>query len=954
MVFVYSPHREGGGTLHVQSPSHSPRSNPNSALDQLRRSLSRSPSKGPAFRLVTSKSNSPSPSSPLSPSPLTPSRRSCLHGTDSNQSPQESKTLASPFLPNSRKKQRPSIRHLSPMRPTARPLGIQRSPARRALADSSDNGNAIPVSSASSSEGIENEDQVQANSDKMDITVSSTSYATQDTGNLLAPYHALGRRDRPSGYFDIGKSSPLKRSEGSTNLDSAYLGTPAKRRSLHGVPFGTDFNIFDHAASFEKNDSNAQDHEAAGSKHFGQDSQNTSTPLPHRSSSLRKSTLQHRFEKPSIGRARLNTENFLESRTPRAPDTKARNRLSLDFSVPQLSRESPFSNDNLPNASIHPAPPMRREVSGPGALPVSSRHPLARTISQASSDSSVAHDSPTHIPVRNPGGRRPNGDLSRSLPFGALRPTIQDTQATASSSETSSFTTPDNYKLAKPLPAAFMSTGLISKRNKNIEHESLDLGDSLGNMPDTPCKRPTSLTLIPPQPTPNVNLHKAREARHTMHSFGTPSTPFNPHVSRAAISNTKGFEIFGSGYNGDASRRGSFAASDVEDGPKSPLATVQSKQNRSFEIPPTPTKQASDSQYFPSNVNFPSPDASRFGQSVYKDESVIGSPESAVNSKSILISTPSVVRVGENDVNPESSPSNMLRFRSLNSISSFSNRPQAGGRSHCPTPLSRTSLSLPIMQKQNKVTKQSSFPAASPIFERHGGRSPHTPLDTMAPPDPSGLSISAQAEKCATSRFQPANLSSSFGVPATPTAPKDSFGRSSKFASSMTPMHHAAPSDIDTSITSRFDKVEPLTTGEFSQVFRVSCAAEPLVRRTSFNSSFGTQSLHSSPPEQVWAIKKTSRAFIGPRDRQRKLREVEILKSLGHADHTINYVDSWEYNQHLYIQTEFCEEGSLDLFLEKAGQKARLDDFRIWKIMLELSLVKFLVMLCNFAANPSI
>jgi mitosis inhibitor protein kinase SWE1 len=49
-------------------------------------------------------------------------------------------------------------------------------------------------------------------------------------------------------------------------------------------------------------------------------------------------------------------------------------------------------------------------------------------------------------------------------------------------------------------------------------------------------------------------------------------------------------------------------------------------------------------------------------------------------------------------------------------------------------------------------------------------------------------------------------------------------------------------------------------------------------------------------------------------------------------------MDSWENNGHLYIQTEFCEEGSLDGFLAQAGLKARLDDFRIWKILLELSL----------------
>ena len=53
----------------------------------------------------------------------------------------------------------------------------------------------------------------------------------------------------------------------------------------------------------------------------------------------------------------------------------------------------------------------------------------------------------------------------------------------------------------------------------------------------------------------------------------------------------------------------------------------------------------------------------------------------------------------------------------------------------------------------------------------------------------------------------------------------------------------------------------------------------------------------------------------------------------------MEYLDSWENNGRLYIQTEFCENGSLSSFLANAGNKARLDDFRVWKILLELCLV---------------
>ena len=99
-------------------------------------------------------------------------------------------------------------------------------------------------------------------------------------------------------------------------------------------------------------------------------------------------------------------------------------------------------------------------------------------------------------------------------------------------------------------------------------------------------------------------------------------------------------------------------------------------------------------------------------------------------------------------------------------------------------------------------------------------------------------------------------------------------------------------------------------------------------------------SSRASLPERVWAVKKSRYPYAGARDRQRKIQEVDVLKNLGHNDHILGFVDSWEESNHLYIQTEFCEEGTLDVFLAQAGLKARLDDFRIWKILLELSLVR--------------
>lgn len=155
----------------------------------------------------------------------------------------------------------------------------------------------------------------------------------------------------------------------------------------------------------------------------------------------------------------------------------------------------------------------------------------------------------------------------------------------------------------------------------------------------------------------------------------------------------------------------------------------------------------------------------------------------------------------------------------------------------------------------------------------------------------------------------------------------------------MTPCHGPVPVEVDPLLTSKFDKVELIGTGEFSQVYKVTEKQDLTSSRSYFSIPLSRTSPRTSLPDRVWAVKKSRNAYIGPKDRQRKLQEVDTLKELGQSDHTVQLFDNWEVNSHLYIQTEFCEEGSLDMFLDQVGRKARLDDFRIWKIMLELSLV---------------
>lgn len=53
------------------------------------------------------------------------------------------------------------------------------------------------------------------------------------------------------------------------------------------------------------------------------------------------------------------------------------------------------------------------------------------------------------------------------------------------------------------------------------------------------------------------------------------------------------------------------------------------------------------------------------------------------------------------------------------------------------------------------------------------------------------------------------------------------------------------------------------------------------------------------------------------------------------------YIDSWEQDEALYIQTELCEFGNFAYFLWEYGRNfPRLDEARVWKIIADLSNVR--------------
>ena len=81
--------------------------------------------------------------------------------------------------------------------------------------------------------------------------------------------------------------------------------------------------------------------------------------------------------------------------------------------------------------------------------------------------------------------------------------------------------------------------------------------------------------------------------------------------------------------------------------------------------------------------------------------------------------------------------------------------------------------------------------------------------------------------------------------------------------------------------------------------------------------------------------------------RLRLKEEVDILRHLSHAcggrhPNVLSYVDSWEEGEALYILTELCESGNFARFLWEYGRSyPRLDEARVWKIVVDLSNVTF-------------
>jgi len=458
-------------------------------------------------------------------------------------------------------------------------------------------------------------------------------------------------------------------------------------------------------------------------------------------------------------------------------------------------------------------------------------------------------------------------------------------------------------------------------------------------MPDTPSKRmsfpPAAADRTENLDTPLVKRKGSLfgESARPQHQFGTPSTPYSANVSKLNMDNfAKRPSIFGS-MNSSLQRRGSFVSIDGDDDAQSetnsPTANrMTDSQSSADDLPPTPTKPSGGSSRRSKESSLrrktfrstprPSIGADTFAAPEHENRPTSKYSPNDSTGPTLAPASPEYDGSSSSDEDPEAAGESPTAVAASSRDRLLRHAKQSAHQS----PLSRRALRSAFLSSNNKSRTKTSAAAGASF----GAPSPQTPSESFENLDASRLSISGPRRG---SHVFAQSLSAL--PPATPTTPRENNFFNS--VQGVIPIG-LTKNDVDESLTERFQDVKQLDggEGEFSTVYRVSKPVKVSPGRSPAGS-------------QVWVVKKSKKPYLGAGDRTRKMREVEVLYALRGNDHVLDIKTHWEANQHLYIQTEYCEGGNLRKYLDTVGFNSRLDDFRIWKILLELSMVSELNLL---------
>lgn len=561
----------------------------------------------------------------------------------------------------------------------------------------------------------------------------------------------------------------------------------------------------------------------------------------------------------------------------------------------------PNSNNSSPDRLRFADASQQFSSSAPGTLHVTSRTSPSPSPAKAMAHhqlpyhhphNSHQHNNNTHLAMNNNISNTNSNFASlhslthvlENTPEGQVSNAAKNNPALlAAVGNSNDYNTPDSYKFVKPLQTAFMSTGLLSKRNRMRNHQFIDR-----RPPDTPCKKPSGVGVFGGSP-----FHNNTTASGSSSSFGSQAISYTDNNNSSPSVHSM-YET----HEGIKNRRSRLGLRD------SLLRFSMDFGNSStamhdMDPPATPTKEGfSNNAFAAATINnngighgartaATTTTAIPAASPVSANINTISSPRSST----VTVNLPLATKQWSDSSSVTITGTGVSKHENNTNMTITTNNNNSPGNRWLGSSVSTTTGS------QSSLSPDRISTSSSP-------QTPDLILHSDSMEEDSGNNLVVKV---------PTPLPD---LPKTPAkTPKNGIAE---------PLAVIDKDETDSVLAGRFDHIQLVGHGEFSTVYSVS--------------------IRGDGHDDRYAIKRTKYPLSGPKARSRRLEEVSILRELtnSNTDHegqesVLSLLDAWEANDHLYIMTIFCENGSLDTFLSERGNFSKLDEWRVWKILVEIT-----------------